>query len=106
MISAPDGVKRILENTVQFFIAAAPLPEKLLADMKVAGFDVTHLYGQTETCGPALVNDELVGLSDLPPVEQATFSVRHLPLEGLGVLDPEAMAPVPHDGKTMSDVMV
>ncbi len=109
MISAPDEVKRNLDHTVQFFTAAAPPPEKLLADMKSAGFDVTHLYGLTETYGPAVVNDWHRDWSDLPPSEQATLKsrqgVRYLPLEQLDVLDPETMTPVPRDGKTMGEVM-
>ena len=109
MISAPAALKRDLDRTVQFFTAAAPPPEKLLADMKTAGFDVTHLYGLTETYGPAVVNDWHDSWSDLPPEEQAALKarqgVRYLPLEGLDVLDPETMAPVPRDGKTMGEVM-
>jgi len=94
---------------VQFFTAAAPPPEKLLADMKIAGFDVTHLYGLTETYGPAVVNDWHQDWSDLPAAAQAALKsrqgVRYLPLEGLEVLDPKTMQPVPRDGKTMGEVM-
>ena len=109
MISAPEAEKRKLDQTVQFFTAAAPPPEKLLADMKTAGFDVTHLYGLTETYGPAVVNDWHQSWSDLPLAEQARLKsrqgVRYLPLEGLDVLHPETMLPVPRDGKTMGEVM-
>ncbi|MBU2357365.1 MAG: AMP-binding protein, partial [Alphaproteobacteria bacterium] len=65
MISAPVAAKRELDRAVQFFTAAAPPPEKLLADMKTAGFDVVHLYGLTETYGPAVVNDWHDSWSDL-----------------------------------------
>jgi len=109
MISAPDAVKRDLGHTVQFFTAAALPPEKLLADMKTAGFDVTHLYGLTETYGPAVVNDWHSSWSDLPHDRQASLKsrqgVRYLPLEQLDVLDPETMQPVPRDGRTMGEVM-
>lgn len=109
MISAPETVKRSLDHTVQFFTAAAPPPEKLLADMKDAGFDVTHLYGLTETYGPAVVNDWHDSWSTLPASEQARLKsrqgVRYLALEGLDVLDPETMNPVPRDGTTMGEVM-
>lgn len=109
LISAPDEVKRDLEQQVQFFTAAAPPPESLLADMKVAGFEVTHLYGLTETYGPAVVNDWHHSWLDLPPAEQAVLKarqgVRYLPLEKLDVLDPETMQPVPRDGQTMGEVM-
>jgi fatty-acyl-CoA synthase len=94
---------------VQFLTASAPPPEKLLADMKVAGFDVTHLYGLTETYGPAVVNDWHTAWSDLPADQQAKLKsrqgVRYLPLENLDVLNPETMAPVPRDGETMGEVM-
>jgi fatty-acyl-CoA synthase len=109
MISAPEDQKRELDRTVQFFTAAAPPPEKLLADMKTAGFDVTHLYGLTETYGPAVVNDWHRDWDALPADRQAMLKsrqgVRYLPLEGLTVLDPDTMAPVPHDGQTMGEVM-
>ncbi|WP_246212763.1 acyl-CoA synthetase [Marivivens donghaensis] len=109
MISAPDTVKRDLPQPVQFFTAAAPPPEKLLAAMKDAGFDITHLYGLTETYGPAVVNDWHSAWSELPSAEQARLKsrqgVRYLPLEGLDVLDPETMLPVSRDGQTMGEVM-
>jgi len=109
MISAPAAVKRDLDHTVQFFTAAAPPPEKLLADMRTAGFDVTHLYGLTETYGPAVVNDWHESWSDLPPARQVALKsrqgVRYLPLEQLDVLDTDTMQPVPRDGQTMGEVM-
>lgn len=109
MISAPEFEKRDLDRTVNFFTAAAPPPETLLADMKSAGFDVTHLYGLTETYGPAVVNDWHAEWSELPAREQAKFKarqgVRYLPLEDLTVLDPETMLPVPRDGETIGEVM-
>lgn len=109
LISAPKEEQRALDHTVQFFTAAAPPPEKLLADMKTAGFDVTHLYGLTETYGPAVVNDWHEDWSSLPSSEQARLKsrqgVRYLPLEGLDVFDPETMQPVPRDAETMGEVM-
>ncbi len=109
MIGASADEKRTLDHTVQFFTAAAPPPESVLAAMKAAGFDVTHLYGLTETYGPAVVNDWHESWSALPPAEQAKLKarqgVRYLPLEQLDVLDPETMQPVPRDGETMGEVM-
>jgi fatty-acyl-CoA synthase len=109
MIDAPQAEKRTLNHTVQFFTAAAPPPAILLANMKSAGFDVTHLYGLTETYGPAVVNDWHDDWSNLPADEQAKLKarqgVRYLPLEGLDIMDPETMIPVPRDGATMGEVM-
>lgn len=109
IISAPNKVKQKLEHVVEFFTAAAPPPEKLLADMKSAGFDVTHLYGLTETYGPAVVNEWQNQWNDLDPIAQARLKarqgVRYLPLENLDVIDPETMVSVPADGATIGEVM-
>ncbi|MDB2475583.1 acyl-CoA synthetase [Paracoccaceae bacterium] len=109
LVGAPDAEKRTLPQTVQFFTAAAPPPESVLAQMKVAGFDVTHLYGLTETYGPAVVNDWHADWSEMPAADQARLKarqgVRYLPLEGLTILDPDTLLPVPHDGQTMGEVM-
>lgn len=109
LVDASDSEKRALPQTVQFFTAAAPPPESVLAQMKAAGFDVTHLYGLTETYGPAVVNDWHADWSEMPAADQARLKarqgVRYLPLEGLTILDPDTMLPVPHDGQTMGEVM-
>ena len=109
LLGAGPGVRRDLDRSVHFMTAAAPPPEKVLADMQAAGFAVTHLYGLTETYGPAVVNEWQDGWSVLPPSEQAALKarqgVRYLPLEGLDVLDPDTMQPVPRDGQTIGEVM-
>ena len=109
LVGAPDAEKRTLPQTVQFFTAAAPPPESVLAQMKAAGFDVTHLYGLTEIYGPAVVNDWHADWSEMPAADQARLKarqgVRYLPLEGLTILDPDTLLPVPHDGQTMGEVM-
>ena len=74
-----------------------------------AGFNVTHLYGLTETYGPAVVNDWEPEWDALPGPERAAKKarqgVRYHALEGLAVMDPETMTPVPWDGETMGEVM-
>ena len=109
LINAEEDEKRQLAQQVQFFTAAAPPPETILKQMQEAGFQVTHLYGLTETYGPAVVNEWHQDWFELPLAEQAALKarqgVRYLPLEDLQVLDPKTMAPVPKDGKTIGEVM-
>ncbi len=109
ILSTPNQQKRNLNHRVEFFTAAAPPPEQVLADMKTAGFNVTHLYGLTETYGPAVVNDWHTNWDNLQAAEQAAMKarqgVRYLPLEGLDVIDPETMQAVPRDGETIGEVM-
>src|SRR5262247_1856541 len=98
LLNAPANEKKPLPHVVEFFTAAAPPPEAVLAAMKEAGFNVTHLYGLTESYGPAVVNDWHNEWSALGAVEQAERKarqgVRYGALEALDVLDPEAMTPV------------
>jgi 3-(methylthio)propionyl---CoA ligase len=109
LLNAPAEEKKPLPHVVEFFTAAAPPPETVLAAMKGAGFNVTHLYGLTETYGPATVNDWHREWDTLPPAEQAAKKarqgVRYVPLEGLDVRDPDTLKPVPHDGETIGEVM-
>jgi fatty-acyl-CoA synthase len=109
LLNAPAAEKKPLPHTVEFVTAAAPPPEAVLAAMKEAGFNVTHVYGLTETYGPATVNEWHRGWNALSLAEQAAKKarqgVRYVPLEALDVLDPETMRPVPRDGETLGEVM-
>jgi fatty-acyl-CoA synthase len=109
LLNAPVEEKKPLPHVVQFATAAAPPPEAVLAAMKSAGFNVTHLYGLTETYGPAAINDWHGDWDALSSAEQAAKKarqgVRYPVLEGLDVIDPDTMQPVPRDGETMGEVM-
>ncbi len=98
-----------MTQKVEFFTAAAPPPEAVLAAMAESGFNVTHLYGLTETYGPAVVNDWETEWDCIPGPERAAKKARqgvaYHALEDLVVMDPETMAPVPWDGETMGEVM-
>src|ERR671916_319789 len=87
ILNAPAAEKRPLPHIVRFFTAAAPPPEAVLAAMQAAGFNVTHLYGLTETYGPAVVNEWHGAWDGLPPAEQAALKsrqgVRYVPLDQL-----------------------
>src|SRR5437588_4400136 len=110
LLNAPAEEQKPLPHVVEFFTAAAPPPEAVLAAMKEAGFNVTHLYGLTECYGPAVVNDWHAEWDALPLAEQAAKKarqgVRYGALEALDVMDPQTMQPVPRDGETMGEVMM
>jgi fatty-acyl-CoA synthase len=109
LLNAPAAEKRQLAHAVQFFTAAAPPPAAVLAAMREAGFDVTHVYGLTEVYGPAVVNEWHRDWDALPPgdyaARKARQGVRYPVLEALDVLDPETLEPVPADGETLGEVM-
>ena len=104
----PENAK--LDYEVEFFTAAAPPPEAVLAAMKDAGFNVTHLYGLTETYGPSVVNDWDPNWNMLDNGEQAALKarqgVRYLALEGLDVVNPQSFKSVPRDGTSIGEVVM
>jgi fatty-acyl-CoA synthase len=109
LLNAPAYEKKPLPHAVQFATAAAPPPEAVLAAMKAADFNVTHLYGLTETYGPAAINDwhrewETLNSSD-QAARKARQGVAYPVLEALDVIDPETMQAVPRDGETLGEVM-
>ena len=108
-INATPDERRPLPRKVEFITAAAPPPESVLAAMGEAGFNVTHVYGLTETYGPAVVNEWASDWDDLDKGPRAALKarqgVRYHALEALSVMDPETMEPVPADGSSMGEVM-
>ena len=97
------------EQVVEVATAAAPPPAATIGAMEDAGFRVTHLYGLTETYGPAVVNAwhrewDALALADRAE-KKSRQGVRYPVLEDLMVADPATLEPVPRDGKTMGEVM-
>ena len=109
LINASDQDKREFPQTVTFNTAAAPPPEAVLSGMADAGFSVTHLYGLTETYGPAVVNEwhgEWDALDKgTRTAKKARQGVRYAALEDLTVMDPATMERTPADGETIGEVM-
>jgi fatty-acyl-CoA synthase len=109
LLNAAAHEKKPLPHVVQFATAAAPPPEAVLAAMKAGGFNVTHLYGLTETYGPAAINDWHGVWEELASSEQAAKKARqgvaYPVLEALEVIDPETMQPVSRNGETLGEVM-
>ncbi len=109
LLNAKDDERREITHRVAFNHAAAPPPESVMARMNEAGFALTHLYGLTETYGPATLNEWQSAWDDLPKPEKdarrARQGVRYPALEGLTVMDPQTMEQVPADGETIGEVM-
>ena len=106
--AAPDE-KRQISHVVAFNHAAAPPPAAVISAMTDAGFELTHLYGLTETYGPATINEWDPSWNALPAPERSAKrirqGIRYVALEALTVMDPETMTEVPADGETLGEVM-
>ncbi len=109
IINAAEPETRNFDHTVEVMTAAAPPPAAVLAAMEAAGFSMTHVYGLTETYGPAVICAWHPEWNDLPLAEQADIKSRqgvpyHM-LEDLKVLDPETMNSVKPDAVQLGEVM-
>ncbi|MBF4520110.1 MAG: acyl-CoA synthetase [Gammaproteobacteria bacterium] len=109
LINTPEEKKTQFEHRVEVMVAGAAPPAAIIEGMRNIGINVTHVYGLTETYGPSALCASQAGWSDLSIQEQAQLHSRQgvpYPLQdGMKVLDPETMQPVPKDGKTMGEIM-
>lgn len=109
LINTPEEKKTNFEHRVEVMVAGAAPPAAIIEGMRNIGINVTHVYGLTETYGPSALCASQAGWSDLSIQEQAQLHSRQgvpYPLQdGMKVLDPETMQPVPHDGQTMGEIM-
>src|SRR3954470_14770461 len=109
LINAPGGPNGKSSKPVIGLIAGAAPPVAVLEGAESIGIRLTHVYGLTETYGPASVCAEQPGWEELPAEQRAQMKRRQgvsYPLqEDITVLDPETMQEVPRDGETIGEVM-
>ena len=109
LVNADDSLKEGVPQGVKAMVAGAAPPASMIEGMEKLGFDLTHVYGLTETYGPAAVCVKHEAWDKLPISQRATNNARqgmryHLQ-DGMVVMDPNTMQPVPADGQTMGEIM-
>jgi len=109
LVNAPDSLKEGVPAGVKAMVAGAAPPASMIEGMERLGFDLLHVYGLTETYGPATVCPKHEHWNDLDIGERARLNSRqgvayHLE-EGACVMDPASMTPLPQDGETMGEIM-
>jgi fatty-acyl-CoA synthase len=109
MINSPDSLKEGIETQVNGLIAGAAPPAAIIEGCEKMGFNITHVYGLTETYGPASVcakHPEWDRLPiDLRAARNGRQGVRYHMQEGIEVRDTVSLQPVPWDGETMGEIM-
>ena len=110
LANAPSDAKMKFPQVVEIATGGAAPPSAVIEAMESDGFHVTHLYGLTETYGPATV---CLPQEDWPALELSQRSARmsrqgvhYSTLENASVKDPETMEDVPWDSETYGEVMV
>ena len=109
LLNAPAEWRTGIDHTVSCLVAGAAPPAAVIEGMEKMGFNITHVYGLTETYGPAAVCAKHEAWDALPVEKRAELNGRqgvwyHLQ-QGMTVLDSVTMDPVPWDGETIGEVM-
>ena len=109
LLNAPAEWREGIDHTVSCLVAGAAPPVAVIEGMEKLGFNITHVYGLTETYGPAAVCAKHEAWNALPLEERAELNGRqgvwyHMQ-DHMTVIDPVTMHPVPWDGETIGEVM-
>jgi fatty-acyl-CoA synthase len=108
LIHAPASAKQRFRQIVDVGTGGAAPPSSVIAAMEEMGFRITHLYGLTESFGPATICMPHADWEARPLAERAKLMARqgvaYPTLGGLMVADPDSGAPVPMDGRTLGEI--
>ena len=109
LLNSPAAMKQDIDHAVNCLVAGAAPPVAMIEGMEKMGFTLTHVYGLTETYGPAAVCAKHEDWNELPVEQRAELNGRqgvayHLQ-QSMTVMDPLTMHPVAHDGVTMGEIM-
>ena len=107
---ATDDEKRDYSHKVNVVTAGAPPPAATLEAVQQMGFDVTHVYGLTETYGHVSMCAWQDEWNELSVEEQSKLrsmqGVKFPMMEGLTVMNPETMKEVKNDGEEIGEIMI
>lgn len=108
LVNAPASQRRDFPQTVEVFTAGAPVAPATLAKIEPMGFNVTQVYGLTETYGPGTEctwSAEWDGLEgDARAAVKARQGVAMPFLEDVTVMTDD-MQQIPMDGVTQGEIM-
>ncbi len=108
LISAPEELREGVSR-VSAMVAGAPPPAAVIEGMERLGFDLTHVYGLTETYGPAAVCAKHEGWDGLDAAGRARRNgrqgVRYQLQDAMTVIDEQTSRPVPADGQTIGEIV-
>ena len=110
IVNADDSVRKPLPHTVQVMTAGAPPPAAILEAVEALGFNVTQVYGLTETYGHTIMcswnNDwnsyDFATKADLKARQGAAM----VHTDSLRIVSLETGEDVPADGQTMGEIWI
>jgi len=108
IVDAKDSERLPFDHTVEVFTAGAPPPAATLAAIEPLGFNVTQVYGLTETYGPVTECTWHEGFDGLPQDERAAVKARTgvaMPfMDRITVVD-DQMQDIPRDSVALGEIV-
>jgi fatty-acyl-CoA synthase len=109
LINADPAARDGIRQRVRGMVAAAAPPAAMIDGMAKIGFEITHVYGLTETYGPAAVAAKRAYWATESLAEQTRLNgrqgVRYVLQEGMTVLEPETLQEVTANGEVLGEIM-
>jgi len=109
LVNADPSLRAGIDHRVSAMVAAAAPPAAMIEGMERMGFDLTHVYGLTETYGPAAVCEKHEGWAELDiaarTARMGRQGVPYLVEEELTVVNPETMEEVPANSEVMGELV-
>lgn len=109
ILNADPADRKPFDYTVNVMTAGAPPPASVLAGIEDLGFNVTQVYGLTETYGHTVMSTWNSDWDDLPQDRKAVLKARQgagmIHTDGLRVVDSSGVD-VPADGETIGEILI
>jgi len=109
LINFDNADKHKLPSGIRALVAGAAPSAAMIEGLEKLGIDLTHVYGLTETYGPAAVCAKHTSWNELSIGERARLNarqgVRFMLEREVRVLDSQTMQPVSWDGETIGEIM-
>ncbi|MFT7685239.1 MAG: fatty-acyl-CoA synthase [Candidatus Azotimanducaceae bacterium] len=110
LLNADDSLKTDIKKNIRVMTAGAAPPASVIEGMEALGFQITHVYGLTETYGPMVVSAWRDEWDELGSKEKAALKARQGISSVLAgatmVAHPETLEPVPWDGETQGEIFM
>ena len=110
IVNADDSIDKKLPHKVQVMTAGAPPPAAILEAVEALGFNVTQVYGLTETYGHTIMCSWNNDWDELDFAEKATIKARQgaamVHTDSMRVVDLNTGKDVPADGQTMGEIWI
>ena len=110
LLNSPAAKGFVCPHTVELMTAGAPPPASVLQGIEKLGFNVTQVYGLTETYGHTVMSTWNSDWDTLNDEQRSALKARQgaamVQTAGMRIVDMESRQDVPVDGKSIGEILI